>query len=69
MYADIVLLDASKEWEVSSSNVYYKCGWTPLEGMTFNSKVISTMCNGEWVYKDEKLTGLRAASRLKFKAP
>jgi len=40
-----------------------------LEGMTFNSKVISTMCNGEWVYKDEKLTGLRAASRLKFKAP
>jgi dihydroorotase len=69
MYADIVLLDASKKWEVSSSNVYYKCGWTPLEGMTFNSKVISTMCNGEWVYKDEKLTGLRAASRLKFKAP
>lgn len=69
MYADIVLLDASNEWQVSSSNVYYKCGWTPLEGMTFNSKVISTMCNGEWVYKDEKLTGLRAASRLKFKAP
>jgi hypothetical protein len=29
-------------------------------------KVISTLCNGKWVYKDERLTDVKSARRLSF---
>ncbi|MFT6147800.1 MAG: dihydroorotase, partial [Saprospiraceae bacterium] len=34
-WADLVLVDLNKEWEVSKDNLYYKCGWSPFEGHTF----------------------------------
>jgi dihydroorotase len=52
-YADIVLLDLNSTWEVSKENILYKCGWSPLEGISFHSKVTHTFVNGNLVYENE----------------
>ena len=49
-YADLVLIDPNANWTVSTNNIYYKCGWSPLEGQLFSNKVIKTFVNGHLVY-------------------
>lgn len=52
-WADLVLFDPEQSWEVRPSNVYYKCGWSPFEEHTFNSKITHTFVNGNLVYEAE----------------
>jgi len=52
-WADLVLIDPKEMWTVDSSNIHYKCGWSPLEGKTFNSMVTHTFVNGNLVYEAE----------------
>ena len=47
--ADLCLIDLNKPWTVSGENILFKCGWSPFEGTTFNSKVIKTIVNGNIV--------------------
>ncbi len=51
-FADLTLVDLNSEWTVSKENILYKCGWSPLEGTTFHSKVLSTWVNGHLAYTD-----------------
>lgn len=51
-YADLVLLDRKAPWTVSKKNILYKCGWSPFEGQTFNSKITHTFVNGNLVYEN-----------------
>ncbi len=51
-FADLVLVDANKPWTVAPENLLYKCGWSPFEGTTFDSKVQKTWVNGQLVYND-----------------
>jgi dihydroorotase len=37
--ADLVLVDLDSPWVVSKENILYKCGWSPLEGYEFKSKI------------------------------
>lgn len=64
--ADLVLVDLNQEWSVSSSNILYKCGWSPFEGHTFKSKVLKTFVNGELVYDDGVFNESVFGKRLKF---
>ncbi len=61
-YADLVLVDPNANWNVSVGNIYYKCGWSPLEGQAFSNKVVKTFVNGHLVYDngifDEKNKGI-----------
>lgn len=50
-YADIVIVDLNNEWIVDKSNILYKCGWSPLEGEKFSSKVEMTFVNGKLIYE------------------
>ncbi len=50
-WADLVLIDPEQPWKVSPSNIYYKCGWSPFEEHTFNSKITHTFVNGNLVYE------------------
>lgn len=50
--ADLVLVDLNNSWEVKKDNILYKCGWSPMEGEIFKSKVISTFVNGNRVYNN-----------------
>jgi dihydroorotase len=49
-FADLTLVDLNSEWTVSKKNILYKCGWSPLEGTTFHSKVLNTWVNGHLAY-------------------
>lgn len=49
-YADLVLVDPGKPFTVEPDNILYKCGWSPFEGHTFSSSVVSTFVNGHLVY-------------------
>jgi dihydroorotase len=61
--ADLVLVDLKSPWKVDSSNILYKCGWSPFDGTTFSSKVTHTFVNGCLVYNngiiDENFRGKR----------
>jgi dihydroorotase len=52
-WADLVLIDPEDPWTIDSSNILYKCGWSPLEGRTLKSKVTHTFVSGNLVYEIE----------------
>lgn len=65
-YADLVLVDPKKTWEVSKDNILYKCGWSPFEGQNFRSSVIYTWVNGNLVYEDGQVHDMAAGMALEF---
>lgn len=60
-FADLAIVDLSKRWTVSRENILCKCGWSPLEGTTFEASVTHTFVNGNLVYDNghfnEKTSG------------
>lgn len=65
-FADIVVIDPNSPWTVDESNILYKCGWSPFEGVTFDNKIDMTFVNGQKVYGDDKIIEAKAAKRLTF---
>ncbi len=51
-YADLAIVDLNCSWTVHHDNLLYKCGWSPLEGTSFQTKVTHTFVNGHLVYHD-----------------
>ena len=49
-FADLTIVDLNSSWTVSKENILSKCGWSPLEGTTFQTKVTHTFVNGYLVY-------------------
>jgi len=64
--ADMVLVNPDSPWTVAKDNILYKCGWSPLEGTTFRSRVITTIVNGIPVVQQGVLTGSRSGEMLIF---
>lgn len=64
-FADLVLIDRNQPWKVEADNIAYKCGWSPFEGHTFNSKVEKTFVNGNLVYDNGTWNDIRGM-RLQF---
>ncbi|MGE6398000.1 dihydroorotase [Chryseobacterium scophthalmum] len=64
--ADLVLVDLNEKWTVEKENILYKCGWSPLEGMSFQSKVTHTFVNGNLVYENGKVNEEKFGERLLF---
>jgi dihydroorotase len=65
-WADLVLVDLNKRQTVSKSNLLYKCGWSPFEGQTFGSTVVSTIVSGNLVYENGKLIDGVFGKRMVF---
>ena len=65
-YADLILVDPNDPWTVNKNNILYKCGWSPFEGVTFNSKITHTFLNGSLVYHNNKFSKDKAAMQLTF---
>ena len=65
-FADLVLVDLDTNWKVSKENILYKCGWSPFEGETFHSKVITTFVNGRKAYHQGKINPERFGKRVTF---
>lgn len=65
-HADLVLVDMNAPWKVNTDNILYKCGWSPFEGTTFNSKVTHTFVGGHLAWYDGKFDESHKGSRLSF---
>jgi dihydroorotase len=65
-FADLVLVDINDPWKVDSSNILYKCGWSPFTGLSFHSKVKYTFVNGFPVYVNGKFAESRKGKRMLF---
>ena len=65
-FADLVLIDLNKPWEVNKDNILYKCGWSPFEGEIFNSKITHTLVNGHIANEHGKFDESKNGMRLTF---
>ena len=65
-FADMVLVDMSVSEKVTKDNIFYKCQWSPLEGMVLHSHICQTFLNGVLVYDEGKFADTKAAMALKF---
>lgn len=65
-FADLVVVDPDKPVTVSKENVLSKCGWSPLEGFTFNASIEKTFVNGVMVYGNEGWNESIKGQRLLF---
>lgn len=65
-FADLVLVDFNSPWQVTRENILAKCGWSPLNGTTFKSKVTHTFVSGHHVYQDGIFDESAKGDRLLF---
>lgn len=65
-FADLVLVDLNKPWQVERENLLYKCGWSPLEGEQFCSKITHTLINGHLVFQQGAFFEKQKGMRLQF---
>lgn len=68
--ADMALVDLHDPWTVRKENILYKCGWSPLEGRSFQSRVKYTLVNGHPVFRQDEngfhFDESRKGERLEF---
>ncbi|MBQ8452424.1 MAG: dihydroorotase [Prevotella sp.] len=48
--ADLVIVRPHAPWTLTKDVIQSRCGWSPLEGHTFQWRVEKTICNGHAVY-------------------
>lgn len=65
-FADLVLVDTDAPWKVAKENILYQCGWSPFEGIEFQSRVTHTFVNGQLAYHNGRITPQSFAQRIVF---
>ena len=68
-HADLVIVDMNQSTTVHKDNILYKCGWSPLEGVTLPAAVTHTFVNGHLVYGKEGFDESQWGERLLFNTP
>jgi dihydroorotase len=64
--ADLVIADLNAETTVRPENILYKCGWSPLDGITFPAAITHTFVNGNLVYGKGSWNESQKGQRLRF---
>ncbi|MBD8642792.1 dihydroorotase [Stenotrophomonas sp. CFBP 13724] len=64
-FADLVLVEG-KPFTVKREDVLSKCGWSPFEGTTFQSRIASTWINGQLAWDGTQIVGAANGQRLAF---
>jgi dihydroorotase len=64
--ADLCLVNPDDPWTVTKENILYKCDWSPFEGTTFKSKVVTTFINGMPIYNKGIINDNYRGERLLF---
>jgi dihydroorotase len=65
-WADLVVVEKNAPWTVEKSGLLYQCGWSPLEGHTFQNRVLQTWVNGKLVYDNGKIVAESTGMRIEF---
>lgn len=64
-FADLSIVNLHSDWTVMKDNILYKCGWSPLEGTIFKTKVTHTFVNGNLVYDNGQFDESKKGHALK----
>ncbi|MCX6323233.1 MAG: dihydroorotase [Sphingobacteriales bacterium] len=65
-FADLVVVDLNKPYQIDKSNILYHCGWSPLEGFLSTASITHTMVNGNIVYENNQVNESFRGKRLSF---
>ena len=65
-WADLVLVNLQRKYVVNENEIFYRCGWTPFEGDTFESTVEATIVSGHLAYFNGRIDPRPAGMRLTF---
>ncbi|WP_296699314.1 dihydroorotase [Algoriphagus sp.] len=65
-FADLVLVDLNSPWTVKKENILSKCGWSPFDGHTFQSKITHTIVSGHLAYEEGTFHEEKKGERLSF---
>lgn len=65
-WADLAIVDVDRRWQVTTDNIYYKCGWSPFTGRTFRGKVLSTVVSGHLAWHEGRFNSNKMGERLLF---
>jgi dihydroorotase len=59
-------VDLEKKSAVTHENLWYKCGWSPLEGFEFPASITHTFINGHLAYGNGVFDESKVGMRLEF---
>ena len=62
--ADLVLVKPNSPWTLTPNRIESKCNWSPMEGHTFNWRVMRTFVNGCLVYNKGVITNENLRGRM-----
>lgn len=62
-YADLVLFRPDRQYR---PEILYRCGWSPVQDMTFSNRIEKVFVNGELGFDSGKLNGGIRGRRLEF---
>lgn len=65
-WADLVLVDLQKPYQVTRENILSKCGWSPFENHTFSSTIVHTIVSGQLAFSHGKILEVGSGHRLLF---
>ena len=65
-WADLVLVNLNDPVKVTRANLWYKCGWSPFEGQTFQSEITHTFVSGNLAYQKGSFMTNEKGKRLTF---
>lgn len=65
--ADVVLVKPNSPWTVDKERIQSKCGWSPMEGHTFQWQVRTTICNGHIIYNNGAFDTNSRGEALEFR--
>lgn len=65
--ADLVIVHPNSPWTVTPEVIESKCRWSPMEGHTFQWRVVRTICNGHTVYDGQLVNREYRGQALEFR--
>ena len=64
--ADLAIVDLETSFEVTSSWLASKCGWSPFEGRTLTGKPVHTIVHGQFAVRDTRLESAGLGQVVQF---
>lgn len=65
--ADLVIVKPDAPWTVTPETIQSKCGWSPMEGHTYQWQVRTTMCNGQIIYNNWAFDASSRGEAVRFR--
>lgn len=65
--ADLVIVKPDAPWTVTPETIQSKCGWSPMEGHTYQWQVRTTMCNGQIIYNNWAFDSSSRGEAVRFR--